>query len=607
MTDKKLTGFPSIDKPWLQYYNENAEEEANDIPMDKTVWDVIEESLYKHIDIPAIEYFGRVISRKEFIDNVYLWARVFKSLGVKEDEIVAYYGPFMPDICYMTFALNMIGACPYFLKLAISPEALAEETKECRIAIVFDQMWKNVNREFSKDRFEKVIIAKITDAMPAPKKTIVSFLTNVRGKTVIPKGKKYLLVPNARKLAKRYDGEVKTAFMPKRNAAITSSSGTTVGGIVKGVVTTNESMISMLYFEIASGLDKLTKVGDHVLNHFPPTAATSVFSLFFMPLFCGETIIMDPRVGEKDFYNQVIRLKPNVILTTGSSWEAFFNRLKGKNDMSYAKQWIVGGEGADVSKFKKWRKIIHDAGGSTIYSGYGQSEHFSTVTVETQTASNEYCKPIMSVGIPMAGITIGVFNDKGEELQYNNRGELWIKSKAVFKGYYNKPELTAKTKVDGWIRTGDLAEIDENGFVYIWGRMTDVTKLPSGREIYLFDIANKIKEKEYIDDAIVLEKLLDKDATNLVAHIVWSSSVSDKDKPQYLTEIMGTVKNYEPDVKLIAFAVHDRMLPYSQTTLKKDKNKMSKQMDGFVQVVAGKIKPLQFIVDKNGYCRIKNS
>ena len=113
------TGYPSVDKPWLKYYRDNAEEDANSIPENKTVWDVIEESFYKHMDIPAIDYFGRRISRKEFIENVYLWAKAFKSLGVKEDEIVAYYGPFMPDVLFMLFGLNVIGACPYFLKLAI--------------------------------------------------------------------------------------------------------------------------------------------------------------------------------------------------------------------------------------------------------------------------------------------------------------------------------------------------------------------------------------------------------------------------------------------------------------------------------------------------------
>ena len=113
----------------------------------------------------------------------------------------------------MIFALNIIGACPYFLKLAISPDALAEETKECRLAIVFDQMWDNVSGEFTKDRFETVIIAKITDAMLFLKKQIVSAYSEMKNKKKIPKGRKYLSVPEARKLAREYNGEVKASFV----------------------------------------------------------------------------------------------------------------------------------------------------------------------------------------------------------------------------------------------------------------------------------------------------------------------------------------------------------------------------------------------------------
>ena len=68
MEEKKMTGYPSIDKPWLKYYKPGAEEAANNIPEGKTVWDVIEEKLLQYKDIPAIEYFGRKIAKPEFID-----------------------------------------------------------------------------------------------------------------------------------------------------------------------------------------------------------------------------------------------------------------------------------------------------------------------------------------------------------------------------------------------------------------------------------------------------------------------------------------------------------------------------------------------------------
>lgn len=575
MTDRQ-TGYPSVDKPWLKYYKANADEEAIKIPKNKTVWDVIEKSLHKHIDIPAMEYFGRVISRKEFIDNVYLWAKAFKALGVRENEIVAFYGPFMPDICYMTLALNHIGACPYFLKLAISPEALAEETAECKIAIVFDKMWEKVKGEFTKERFETVIVAKITDAMSAPKKQIVSALSGLKGKTKIPKEKKYLSIREARKLAGGYDGELRADFVRERNTFITSSSGTTVGGVVKGVVATNESVLTQLSMADASGCQYFK--GERCLNHFPPTAATSLNILFLLPLYRGMTIVIDPRVSEKDFYRQLTKYHVNAVCSTGSAWEAFFNRLDAEIrrgrcfDFSYIKSWVVGGEGTDSKKFIRWQEILRKTGSDRgLASAYGSSEVFASACSECEHVRYDFSKPIMSIGIPFAGLNVGVFDQNGNELGYNQRGELRIKSNSIMKGYYNKPELTAKTKVNGWICTGDLAEIDEKGFVYIWGRLKDTVGTPDGRIIYLFDIANRIKEKEYIDDAIVIDKSTDPESVTLVAHIVWDESVIEKDKVDYISEIDRNIKEYEPAVDLCAYAEHEGMLPYSPTTLKKTK------------------------------------
>ncbi len=609
--DKGLTGYPSIDKVWLNYYRDGAEDLANNIPVDKTVWDVIEEKLIEYYDIPAIEYFGRIFSKKEFIDLCYVWARTFRAMGVAPGEVVPVYGPFVPDICAMVFALNMIGAVPYFLKLAISDEALAEETKEAKIAVVFDGMWGNVAKEFSKDKFKNVIVASVTMDMPSPKKEIVSFLSKIqamKNKTQIPDEKKYIWADKAREIANYYSGNVKVPFEANRPTFITSSSGTTVGGVVKGTVATNESTISQLYMGMASDIQYFP--GDTCLNHFPPTASTSLNVLFLLPLFNGMKVYVDPRVSEKDFYNQIVNLKPNMALTTGSAWEAFFNRVEkemseGKKfDFSYAKGWTVGGEGTDVRKFLRWDEIMKQAHAyNLLFSGYGSSELFSATSVETVNARYDFSKQIMSVGIPYAGITMGVFDEDGNELSYGQRGELRIKSMSAMKEYYNKPGLTLETKVDGWIKTGDLSEIDEKGFIYIWGRKSDKLK---NCNIYLFDVANKIKDKEYIDDAIVLPKPTDLCEDNLVAHIVWDKSVLDDDKDIYLKELTQLMKEYLPNgYELNTFTEHKGMLPYSPTTLKKDRKRMAEQNVGFVQVIDDKVENVEYIPLHNGqYCVI---
>ena len=609
---KGLTGYPSVDKVWLKYYKEGAEDLANNIPVNKTVWDVIEEKLLEYYDVPALEYFGKIFSRQEFIDLCYIWARTFRAIGVEENEIVPIYGPVVPDICAMVFGLNIIGASAYFLKLAISKEALEEETKESKIAVVYDGMWQNVREEFAKDKFKKIIVATVTADMPSPKKEIVSFLNYIqtkKDKSGIPNDRKYIWLDEAKDIANYYTGNVKEKFVPNRSAFITSSSGTTVGGVVKGTVATNESIISQIVGSTHSGIPYF--VGDRILNHFPFTASTSLNCLYLLALYNGLTVVVDPRVSEKDFYNQIINLKPNVALTTGSAWESFFNRVdkemkSGKKfDFSYAKGWIIGGEGTDCSKFKNWNRIMKQTGSmSTLYSGYGLSETFSTVSVENSNHKYNFSKQIMSVGLPQAGMVVGVFDENGNELSYNQRGELYVKTKAHMKEYYNKPELTKSTLVDECIHTGDLAEIDEEGFLYIWGRIKDGIDLPNGEKLRLFDVANQIKDTDFIDDAIVLPMETEEENT-LVAHIVWDERITEEEKPLLLEKLNQKLQDYLPqNVSVVGYSFHEGMLPYSPTTLKKDKNKLSKQTTGYVQIVDGNLVNISFIA-KNGKYEIK--
>ena len=604
--DSGLTGYPSIDKPWLRLYPDGAEERAINIPVNKTIWDVIEQKIEEYYEIPALEYFGNKIDREDFRDLCYTWARTFRALGVEENEIVPIYGPFVPDICAMFFALNMIGACPYFLKLAMSEKALEEETQDAKIAVVYDGMWPLVAKEFSKDKYKNVVVATATANMPTLKKHIVSILSRLqtlKEKSKIPNEKKYIWIDQAREMADYYTGNVKVPFVKNRNAVITSSSGTT-GGVVKGVIATNESAISQVYSTTYSDIPY--KKGFRTLNHFPPTAATSLNSLFLVPLMNGATVIIDPRVTIGDFYNQLVKLKPEICINTSSLWEAFFNRIAQemqqgrKFNFEYAKGWMVGGEGTTVKNFKKWNRIMNECDGPGIYGGYGLSETFSGISIDRVDAEPNYSKPIAGVGSIQAGMVAGIFDKSGNELSYNQRGELRVKTQTQMKGYYNKPKLTSDVLENGWIKTGDIAEIDDRGFLYVWGRMKDSIRV-NNDEVFLFDIANKIREKEYIDDVIVLPLPTDKNDYNLVAHIVWNDKILNDDKAPYIMDLDKLMCQYLPKgIVLNTYSFHDTMIPYSPTTLKKDKNKLSNQTTGFVQVNDGKLEDIEFLLLADG-------
>ena len=603
--DNGLTGYPTIDKPWLKHYKPGAEERAVNIPANKTIWDAIEKKMEEDYDVPALEYFGKQFSREEFSDLCYTWARTFRAIGVEENEVVPIYGPFLPDIAAMLFGLNMIGASPYFLKLAMDPKSLAEETEEAKIAVVFNDMWPLVAHEFSKDKYKNIVVATATANMPSPKKQIVSFLSKVQSmkdKSKIPNDKKYIWVDDARKMAKYYTGEVKVPFAENRNAVITSSSGTT-GGVVKGVVATNESILSQVFSTTYS--DTAYVKGFRTLNHFPPTASTSLNSLFLVGLMNGATIVMDPRVSINDFYNQLTKLKPNACINTSSIWEAFFNRIvneceQGKKfDFEFAKAWLVGGEGTTAESFDKWNEIMHNLKSPGIYGGYGLSETFSGVSISRNDAEPAHSKPIATVGVIQAGMNAGIFDNEGKELPYNQRGELMVNAQSRMKGYYKKPHLTEAALAGEWIKTGDVAEIDEDGFLYIWGRDKNAIDLQNGEKVYLFDVENKIRENEFIHDVVVLPKPTEENDNNLVAHIVWNDITSTKE--ENIETMNEQLKEFLPeDIEVSAYAEHEIMLPYSPTTLKKDKVEMAKQATGFIQVIDGKMNNVEYILNENG-------
>ena len=602
-----LTGYPSVDQVWYKYYIDGSKNIALSFPKNKTVWDEMEEHLIKYYDYNALQYFKKEISRPNFIEEVYKWARVLKALDIEEDEVVPIYGPFTPDICAITFSLNMIGATAYFLKLAIDPKSLAEETSKSKIAIVYDGMWPIVAGEFDKDKYKNILVYSISQNMPSPKKEIVSFISHInakKNKTEIPNTKKYIWLDKAEAMAKYYsstDEELKAKFVPNRNSYITSSSGTT-GGIVKGVVATNESVLAQIYQ--SNAVDVQYHPGDRILNHFPPTASTSLNSLFLIPLYHGSTVMLDPRVSPNDFYNQLVNLKPTLCVNTGSAWELFFNRIEkeiseGKKfDFSFSKGWVIGGEGTDVKKFLHWQEIMKKCNSPySLCSAYGQSELFSAITSEQVNARGGLDKQIMSVGIPYSGITVGIYDEKGNELSYNQRGEIRISGNTIMKEYYNKPELTNKVKKDNEIYSGDIGEMDENGFVYVWGRKNDKVELSNGKSIYLFDIMYLIKSKEYIYDAMIFMK-----ENKFIAHIVWNEEYSISQKAEYIKELNELVQN--EGLNITAYKEHYINLPYSQTTLKKDRTLMANQCNDLIQVENDELYYYDLIDDENNSQRI---
>lgn len=524
MSQKK----PSEEMPWLKYYKPGAYEEAIETPQGQTIWQFYKPIFEKYGDDAVIEYFNRSFSGEEYINLVESWARTFRSMGIEPDEMVPVYGTWSPDISAMFFALNAVGAHPYFEKIGIVPEDLEKETGASKVAIVHSSLWGSVQDVFTQDKFKKVIISTPQDLTYYPMKGIItaqSYFEAIRNKSMIPRDDKFLWADDARKIGNYYTGEYEVPFKPNRIAVINTSSGTT-SSAVKGIVATNESALANI---VGTDLANPNYIKDHkAFTNLPPSIATSLNSIFLLPIYRGMKVIMDPRINEDSLYPQITTSKPGVIVATGIYWERFFKKIeeklaKGQTvDLSYADFYIMGGSGTTPDKLKWMNNIMakcHAPYG--IQVGYGLTEMFGVVTVNKYDAGNPNLnnQDVISVGLPIAGVTVGIFDENGEELDYGQRGEVWLKGPSIMQGYFGKPEKTAEVMQDGWFKTGDLAVMDEDGYLYYYGRKKQSIEI-GGQTFYLFDIANAVRREFDLKDCMVEKKKLSSGEESIVVYFV---------------------------------------------------------------------------------------
>ena len=584
--EQGLTGYASIDQPWLkQYKNYDESKDANYI-QNQTVWDVVERLLEKYSYINFIEYFGRDISRETFASYVEMWARTFRALGVEPGDTIPIYTPATPEAFAMFLAAVAIGAKTYYQKIAITKEALEQETKGAKIAVVFDGLWKNVKDVFSQDRFKNVIVISAADSMMFPLKQIMkmkSYFEQRKSLNKIPNDPKYIWTNDAKKIANYYTGDYKVPFEPGRIATITTSSGTT-SNAVKGIMDTNEGILASLRCTINAETGYTE--GKRTYTCFPPTASTSLNCLQLLPTVTGGTIIFDPRVEIEKWYERVTKQKPDITISTGSVWERFVQDLlehekkTGKvEDLSWIDYFIMGGSGTNPEILNSLNSILRSRGAQRdIQVGYGFSEVFGVLSVAKYNGDykeSENTRPVISVGIPLPGYEVGIFDENGKELPYGQgyRGELWIKAPSNMEGYFGKEDITKATIVDGWIHSGDLCELDSDGNIYYYGRLKNNINV-NDNKLYLFDISNDIRAKFKLHDIFVEKKKMTDGTDSLV---VYFSKNADnmRDSEELMLLIDQYVTKY--NIRIDGYKEFEGALPIDPTTLKL----RNKDLDGF--------------------------
>ena len=178
-------------------------------------------------------------------------------------------------------------------------------------------------------------------------------------------------------------------------------------------------------------------------------------------------------------------------------WQVLQSPDFGTRDISSVQSIGYGGAPAPPELVHKIDEMFP---GRTPSNGYGLTE---TSSMTTSNGGADYLRKPDSVGVPVAVCDVKVVDEMGDELPQGETGELWITGPNLVRGYWGKPEATAQTFSDGWLHSGDVARIDEEGFVFIVDRAKDVI-IRGGENVYCSEVEAALFEHPAVLDAAVI-------------------------------------------------------------------------------------------------------
>ncbi|AOY94366.1 AMP-dependent synthetase [Cupriavidus sp. USMAA2-4] len=295
-----------------------------------------------------------------------------------------------------------------------------------------------------------------------------------------------------------------TSRPPHRAAAADAavlhfSSGST--GRIKAAVQSYGNRMASLR-KMLLGMDRQARPGDRLALIGPVTHASGMLMQPF--LYCGATLVLFDRFEPAHFLAEVARLRiTHVFMVPAMIHMLLADPALEQADLSSLKTLSYGAAPMAPARIREaWERI-----GPILSQGYGASESTSGVT-RLSTADHAEAiagRPgrLASCGRPHGETEVRVVDEQGREVAGDAIGEIVIRGEDVFQGYWGEPELTREVLVDGWLRTGDLARVDEEGFIYLVDRKKDMI-ISGGFNVYPTEVEAVLYQHPDVMEACVI-------------------------------------------------------------------------------------------------------
>lgn len=423
-------------------------------------------------DKPAVVHYGHTLSYAELDDASDRFAALLAAHGIAPGDRVAVFLPNLPQYHIVFFGILKLGA----VHVPVSPMSRAFElahelTDTGALALVaLDELMPVVREVRANSSLRQVFVTGFADLLPS--EPTVPLPDSMRAPRIA--------CPDAIELMPALAAQ--TGAIPTHRpglddiAALNYTGGTT--GLPKGCIHTQRDM---LYTAASNFGIALERADDTVFLSFFPQfwIAGENLGLVF-PVFCGATLVLLTRWDPVAVMTAVQRYRVTCMaMPVDGAVEMMDHPRFGEFDLSSLRQVRVVSfvKKLNLDYRRRWKDLT---GGILAEAAWGMTETHTSDTFTTGFQDGDFdlhAQPVF-VGLPVPGTEFKICDfETGALKALGEDGEIRVRSPSLLKGYWNKPEATAEALVDGWLRTGDIGLIDNEGFLHFLGRRKEMLKV----------------------------------------------------------------------------------------------------------------------------------
>ncbi|WP_057625490.1 AMP-binding protein [Candidatus Berkiella cookevillensis] len=487
-----------MDKIWLNSYEEGVSKDINpdSVP---SLMHYIEECFNEHRNKTCYTNMGVDLS----YDQIDTMSKAFagflqKKCQLKKGDRVAIM---MPNL--LQYPIAMIGILRAGLTVVnVNPLYTARELTHqladsgAKAIVVLQNFAHTVEKSLPKTDVKHVIVTQIGDLFPGLKGHIVNLVVKYIKKMVpawnIPQAISFNQTINASYIQQYERPDLNGSDI----AYLQYTGGTT--GVSKGAMLTHRNMISNVLQATAwiSPLDRNNLHGGIVtalpLYHIFSLTANC---LTFLKVGIPNILITNPR-DIPGFVKELKRQPFSVLTGVNTLFNALVHNEAFKQlDFSNFRFTLGGGMSVQRAVAEQWQKVT----GVPLVEAYGLTEACPAVTINP--IKNKTFNG--SIGLPIPSTEVKIVDENGREVSIGEAGELCVRGPQVMKGYWNQPDKTAEVIIDGWLYTGDMATIDQEGFVRIVDRKKDIIII-SGFNVYPNEVEDVIASLSGVKEVAVV-------------------------------------------------------------------------------------------------------